>query len=64
MYSPKNGRVRAMTDAANGPVRADFWVGEVGEFRVLAGSPENQGIAQFTFKTLTAEELRQVQGGK
>ena len=48
---------------ADGYARVDFWVGEVGDFRVLVGSPENRGPAEFVFQTLSAEELHDLESG-
>ena len=36
----------------------------VGDFRVLAGSPENQGPVEFTVQALPADVLRSVQSGE
>ena len=47
-----------------GYARADFYVGAEGEFRVLAGSPENYGQAEFTVQAVPAEVLKSVQSGE
>jgi hypothetical protein len=46
------------------PARADFWVGNAGDFRVLAGSPENRGPVEFTLQALPADELRRLESGE
>ena len=51
-----NGKISITLPAdARGHARTDFWVGNAGDFRVLAGSPENQGPLE---STLHAMRLR------
>ncbi len=47
-----------------GYARADFWVGDEGDFRVLAGSPENLGPTEFTVQAVPAEVLKSLQSGQ
>lgn len=60
-----NGEVSITVKAdEKGHAQADFWVGGVGNYRVLAGSPENFGPAQFEIQAVTAEELKDIASGK
>ncbi len=60
-----NGKI-SITVAADefGYARADFWVGDEGDFRVLAGSPENLGPTEFTVQAVPAEVLKSLQSGQ
>lgn len=60
-----NGRISITAPAdLDGYAAVDFWVGDPGDFRVLAGSPENHGPAEFTLQALPPDELRELQNGE
>jgi hypothetical protein len=60
-----NGKISiTVRSDEEGYARADFYVGEAGDFRVLAGSPENLGRAEFTLQALPADELKSVRSGE
>jgi hypothetical protein len=60
-----NGRISITVPAdQDGYAKADFWVGDAGDFRVLAGSPENKGPAEFTMQALPRDGLSAVESGK
>ena len=60
-----NGRISITVPAdEEGYATVDFWVGDTGDFRVLAGSPENHGPAEFTFQALPPAELRDLESGE
>jgi hypothetical protein len=60
-----NGKISITVPADEfGYARADFWVGAAGDYRILAGSPENQGPAEFTLQALAADELRRFESGE
>ena len=40
-----------------GYAQADFWVGDMGDFRILVGSPENQGPAEIILQSLSVKQL-------
>ncbi len=48
----------------DGYATIDFWVGDIGDFRVLAGSPENHGPAEFTLQALSPAELHGIESGE
>jgi len=60
-----NGRY-SITVPANedGYASVDFWVGDPGGFRVLAGSPENHGPAEFSLQALPPAELHDLESGE
>lgn len=49
---------------ANGYAQVEFWVEGGGGFRVLAGSPENQGPAEFVLQAMTANDLTELNSGE
>jgi hypothetical protein len=60
-----NGQLSITVPAdEHGYAEAEFWVGPVGEFRVLAGSPENYGPAEFVLQACTASDLAAVESGE
>jgi hypothetical protein len=60
-----NGRISITVPAdQDGCAKVDFWVGDVGDFRVLAGSPENHGPAEFTLQALLPSELHDLESGE
>ena len=60
-----NGKISiTVRSDEEGYARADFYVGAAGDFRVLAGSPENLGQAEFTIQAMPAEVLKSVQSGQ
>jgi len=60
-----NGRLSITIPAdEDGYATIDFWVSDMGDFRVLAGSPENHGPAEFTLQALPAAELHDVESGE
>jgi hypothetical protein len=60
-----NGKISVTVPAdQDGYAKVDFWVGDAGDFRVLAGSPENKGPAEFTMQALPRDELQALESGK
>ena len=60
-----NGQISLTIPAdQDGYAKVDFWVGDAGDFRVLAGSPENKGPAEFTMQALPRDELQALESGK
>jgi len=57
-----NGEISITVRADNqGYAQVEFWVAGPGGYRVLAGSPENQGPAEFVIRAFTAAELADLQ---
>lgn len=48
----------------NGYAQVDFWIEGGGGFRVLAGSPENHGPAEFVIQALPQNELAELKSGE
>ena len=59
-----NGKLSITVPAdENGYAQADFWVGDMGDFRILAGSPENQGPAEINLQSLSDKQLEELKNG-
>ena len=60
-----NGKISITVPAdENGYAQADFWVGDMGDFRILAGSPENQGPAEIILQSLSDKQLEELKSGQ
>jgi hypothetical protein len=60
-----NGNISITVPAdAHGYADVEFSVGQAGDFRVLAGSPENYGPAEFLVQACTASDLAAIQSGE
>jgi len=60
-----NGKLSITVPAdEHGYAQADFWVGDMGDFRVLVGSPENHGPAEIILQSLPDKQLEELQSGQ
>ena len=63
-HFPNGERSISLPADENGYAQVDFWLEGGGGFRVLAGSPENQGPAEFVLQAMPKKELSDLKSGE